>query len=72
MLDFLFKAAYSIMRYTLGGLILIGLLFLGGLLLFWLFDFSSVDFWVPILLAVALVFPFILVAYILKKDNRQN
>lgn len=60
------------MRYTLGGLILIGLLFLGGLLLFWLFDFSSVDFWVPILLAVALVFPFILVAYILKKDNRQN
>ena len=72
MLDFLFRIAYSIMRYTLGGLILIGLLFLGGMLLFWLFDFSSVDFWVPLLLAVALVFPFILVAYILKKDNRQN
>lgn len=48
MLNFLFRIAYSIMKCTLGGIILIGLLFLGGLLLFWLFDFSSIEGWIPI------------------------
>lgn len=38
------------MRCTLGGIILIGLLFLGGLLLFWLFDFSSIEGWIPIII----------------------
>ena len=50
MLNFLFRIAYSIMKCTLGGIILIGLLFLVGLLLFWLFDFSSIEGWIPIII----------------------